>query len=112
MEMPSAFHWKLMKDVNPELFEKWGEFTSKVNIDDCIPAKYKELMLCAMAYMVHCKPATITHTANAIEKCGATLEEVFSVLSMAMMMGGAPVYRDACLNLEEYFTEKFYKEEK
>ena len=112
MEMPSSFHWKLMKDVNPELFTKWNEFCGEVNIDDCIPGKYRELMLCCMAYVLHCKPATITHTANAIEKFGCSLEEVFSVLGLAMMMGGAPVYRDACLNLEEYFTEKYYKEEK
>lgn len=106
MNSPSTYHWELMKEMNPEQFARWTEFSNSVNINDCIPAKYKELILCAMAYVKHCKPATITHTMNAMEKYGATKEEIFSVLGLAMMMGGAPAYRDACLNLEEYLKTK------
>jgi hypothetical protein len=35
---------------------------------------------------------------NAMEKVRATKEEVFFLLSLAMLMGGASAYRDACLN--------------
>ena len=106
MDMPSSYHWELMKEMNPEQYAKWTEFCGLVNQHDCIPAKYKELMLCAMAYIRKSKPATITHTMNAMEKYGATKEEVFSVLGLAMMMGGAPVYREACLTLEDYLKTK------
>ncbi len=106
MNSPSVYHWELMKAMNPEQFAKWSEFSGLANLNDCIPAKYKELIFCAMAYVLHCKPATINHTMNAMEKCGATKEEVFSVLSLAMLMGGASAYRDACLNLEEYLKTK------
>jgi len=106
MNGPSAYHWELMKEINPEQFVKWNEFFSLANVNNCIPDKYKELIICGMAYVTHCKPATITHTMNAMEKYGATKEEIFSVLALAMGMGGAPAYRDACLNLEEYLKTK------
>lgn len=106
MNQPSSYHWELMEEINPDQRKKWNEFCSLVNVNDSIPAKYKELIVCGMAYVLHCKPATITHTMNAMEKYGATKEEVFTTLGLAMMMGGATAYRDACLNLEEYLKTK------
>lgn len=105
MEAPSTYHWQLMKEINPEQFEKWSEFGALSNPGQ-IPDKYRELIFCGIAYALHCKPATINHTMNAMDKYGCTKEEVFSVLCQVLTMAGASAYRDACLNLEEYLKTK------
>jgi len=105
MELPSTYHWEWMKEVNPGQFEKYNDFGAMSNPGE-IPAKYRELIFCAIAYALHCKPATINHTMNAMDKYGCTKEEIHSVLSQIMMMAGASAYRDAVLNLEDYLKTK------
>ena len=89
-----AYHWELMDEMSPEMRSAYLKFTSMANEGEIIPKKYRELMVLGMACVLRSAPA--------VEKYGATKEEIFMVLATAMSLGGVPAYREACIALEEY----------
>ena len=96
-----AYHWELMDEMSPEM-SAYLKFTSMANEGEIIPKKYRELMVLGMACVLRSAPAVKTHAQTAVEKYGATKEEIFMVLATAMSLGGVPAYREACIALEEY----------
>ena len=97
-----AYHWELMDEMSPEMRSAYLKFTSMANEGEIIPKKYRELMVLGMACVLRSAPAVKTHSQTAVEKYGATKEEIFMVLATAMSLGGVPAYREACIALEEY----------
>lgn len=100
-----AYHWQLMGEMNPEMLANCRAWMGEINKGETIPLKYQELISVGMAYVLRSEPAILTHTANAVEKYGATKQEIFTVLALAMMLGGVPAYRESCLALEEYLSK-------
>jgi len=101
-----GYHWQLMGEMDKTLLEKWQSYAAAINREEVIPAKYQELIICGMAYVLKSEPATLTHTANAMEKFGASKDEIFTVLTLSLLLAGAHTYRQACLTLEEYLSDK------
>lgn len=98
----AAYHWELMDEMSPEMRSAYSNFTALANEGEIVPKKYRELMVLGMACVLRSAPAVRTHAQIAVEKYGATKEEIFMVLATAMSLGGVPAYREACIALEEY----------
>lgn len=97
-----AYHWDLMDEMSPEMRSAYSNFSGMANKDEILPKKYRELIVFGMACVLRSAPAVQTHAQIAVEKYGATKEEVFAVLATAMSLGGVPAYREACNTLEEF----------
>ncbi|MCI8512802.1 MAG: carboxymuconolactone decarboxylase family protein [Lachnospiraceae bacterium] len=97
-----AYHWELMDEMSPNMRSAYTSFSSMANQDEILPKKYRELMVFGMACVLRSAPAVLTHAQTAVEKYGATKEELFAVLATAMSLGGVPTYREACNALENY----------
>ena len=95
-----AYHWELMDEMSPEMRSAYLKFTSMANEGEIIPKKYRELMVLGMACVLRSAPAVKTHAQTAVEKYGATKEEIFMLLSTGMCLGGVTAYREACFSLE------------
>jgi alkylhydroperoxidase/carboxymuconolactone decarboxylase family protein YurZ len=98
-------HWELLKEMDPHLSETIVKWRSEVESNPLIPAKYQELMRVAMGCVLRFTPAVKTHAALAI-KAGATKDEVFATLMIAMLMGGVPSFREAGTALCDLFNEE------
>jgi alkylhydroperoxidase/carboxymuconolactone decarboxylase family protein YurZ len=95
-----AFHWKLMSEVDPALYEKTSAWRAQVGSKTRMTPKDFELVRVAVAMSLGGRLATRSHTEMALKK-GATKEEIFEILSVVMMMGGIALYREACEAVED-----------
>lgn len=98
----AAYHWELMDEMSPDMKSAYMNFSSMANKEEILPKKYRELLVFGMACVLRSAPAVKTHAQTAVEKYGATKEELFVVLATAMSLGGVPAYREACIALEDY----------
>lgn len=97
-----AYHWELMDEMSPKMRNAYFTFSGMANEDEILPPKYRELLVFGMACVLKSAPAVQTHAQIAVEKYGATKEELFAVLATAMGIGGVPAYREACIALEGF----------
>jgi 4-carboxymuconolactone decarboxylase len=102
MEKKQAYHWRLMKQENPELYTKVQAWRNELSDNDVIPPKYKQLIMLAMACALRYERGIRTHGRMALE-AGATREELYATVAQSMTIGGIPAYRTGCDVLEEIF---------
>ena len=98
-------HWELLKEMDPHLSDTIVAWRKEVESNDLIPAKYQELMRVAMGCVLRFTPAVKSHADLAV-KAGATKDEVFATLMVAMLMGGIPAFREAGTALCDFFNEE------
>ncbi|MCD8084294.1 MAG: carboxymuconolactone decarboxylase family protein [Clostridiales bacterium] len=102
MNINSMYHWQLMDEINPECRKAFQELSRQTNRNEVLPPKYRELIVFGMACVLRSAPAVYTHGRTAMERYGATKEELFAVMAASMTLGGVPAYREASLVLEEF----------
>ncbi len=95
------YHWALMDEINPQLYEHFKNVMAQINYDEVIPPKYREMIVLGMAIAERCAPATRAHATACIEKYGVTKEELFCVVASALTLGGVPAYREACATMQD-----------
>ncbi len=96
----STFHWKWMKETHPDLFEQTSEWRKSIGDCSSLTPKEQELIKLSVAATLHCRPAVRSHTEAALKQ-NATEDDVFSALTIVLMVAGISAYRDACLFIED-----------
>lgn len=80
-----------MKSKAPDIGKAFGPFFQTLMKDGALSVKQKELIAVGIAVATRCEPCIYAH----VEKCfknGVTGAEIMDAVSVAVMMGGGPVY--------------------
>ena len=93
-------------DSAPEL-SKFLKYVHTAEEPKALDAKTKELISLAIAVVVRCEPCILWHCEAAIN-AGATKEEIFDALKVAVVMGGGPALMHAVKAYE--IAKEFLKE--
>ncbi|MDO9150935.1 MAG: carboxymuconolactone decarboxylase family protein [Methylotenera sp.] len=78
-----------LRTGSPDLMKAFGDLASAATKDGVLDKKTKELIALALGVAAHCDGCIGFHT-QALSKLGASKEEVFEALGMAVYMGGGP----------------------
>lgn len=97
-------HWDVLRSYDPELSEKVAAWRGEYEKREVLPIKYQELMKLSMACAIRYSAAIEAHGKAALAR-GATKEEVFATISLAMTIGGVPAYREAATVLKDVLME-------
>ena len=83
------------------------ELEDRAFCDDALPKKTKELMALSISIVTKCEPCMEWHLDQAMQ-AGATDEEIYETIDVAIEMGGgqAAAYARFVLKAMEYFKEK------
>jgi AhpD family alkylhydroperoxidase len=96
-----------LRELQPELFEKFLEFEKAVYEPGRLSAKMKELIAVAVTHVTQCDACIAVHTRNAKE-CGATDEEIAEAVFVAMALrAGAAVghFKSSARILDQHHHE-------
>jgi ribonuclease HI len=88
-------------------FNKFFALDNKAYVEGALPAKTKELMGLVASSVMRCNDCIFYHIDRAIQE-GATREELYESLNIALVVGGSiviPHLRYAFEVLEEIFSE-------
>lgn len=78
-----------LRTYAPDVMKAFGDLATAATKDGVLDKKTKELIALALGVAAHCDGCIGFHT-QALSKLGATKEEVFEALGMAVYMGGGP----------------------
>lgn len=78
-----------LRTYTPDVMKAFGDLATAATKDGVLDKKTKELIALALGVAAHCDGCIGFHT-QALSKLGATKEEVFEALGMAVYMGGGP----------------------
>lgn len=73
----------------PEVMKSFYALNKAYSTPGALDAKTKELIALAIGVATHCDDCIAFHTHSAL-KAGATQEEIFEMLGVAVFMGGGP----------------------
>ena len=92
---------------NVKTYKSFLELEEKAFNDGAISKKTKELMALSISIVTKCEPCMEWHLDQALQ-AGATDEEIYETIDVAIEMGGGPAaaYARFVLNALEYFKEK------
>jgi AhpD family alkylhydroperoxidase len=92
---------------NVKTYKPFLELEEKAFHDGVLNKKTKELMALSISIITKCEPCMEWHLDQALQ-AGATDEEVYETIDVAIEMGGgqAGAYARFVLNALEYFKEK------
>jgi AhpD family alkylhydroperoxidase len=98
---------KLLQQGAPDTVKAFGALAMAATATKAIDTKTKELMALAIGIAVHCEGCVAYHTKMAHQH-GATREEVFETVSLAVYMGGGPsaVFGGDALRAYDQFSAK------
>ena len=88
-----------MKELTPDAVAAFSGLFAKTIKDGALSVKEKELIALGMGLVLRCEPCIRMHTKKCLD-AGATKEQVLDVASVALMMGGGPVYTHIPLLIE------------
>jgi alkylhydroperoxidase/carboxymuconolactone decarboxylase family protein YurZ len=77
--------------MDPQAYEKFGELREYLHDDGLLPEKTKELLFLAMCCAIRFSPGTRGHAEKALAH-GATRQEIFRILEMAILTAGVAAY--------------------
>lgn len=80
---------KQMRSSAPEVMQAFGMLSAAATKDGALDKKTKELIALALGVAAHCEGCIGFHT-QALVKLGASKQELFETLGMAVYMGGGP----------------------
>lgn len=97
---------RAMFQAAPETMTGFKKIMDSASQDGALDAKTKELMALSIAVAIRCE-GCITFHARAVQKKGASREEVAEALAVAVEMGGGPaaVYGGEALAAFDQFAE-------
>lgn len=100
-----TLHLEFLKNV--KTYKPFLELEKKAFSDGVLNKKTKELMALSISIVTKCEPCMEWHLDQALQ-AGATDEEVYETIDVAIEMGGGPAgaYARFVLNAMEYFKEK------
>ncbi|MDP2153758.1 MAG: carboxymuconolactone decarboxylase family protein [Methylotenera sp.] len=78
-----------LRTGSPDLMKAFGDLASAATKNGVLDKKTKELIALALGVAAHCDGCIGFHT-QALNRLGASKEEVFEALGMAVYMGGGP----------------------
>ena len=84
---------EMLAELKPEILKDWYTMRKKIFEDGAIPRKYKELIMMALCF-ARLYPAGEAHMKAAMEY-GATKEEVFEAMLLAIPGVGIPAFSTA-----------------
>jgi alkylhydroperoxidase/carboxymuconolactone decarboxylase family protein YurZ len=82
---------EVMAEMEPEILKEWYKMRKKIFEKGVIPRKYKELIVMAMCCARLYQLGAEGHMKAALE-CGATKEEIFEVMLLAIPGAGIPAF--------------------
>ncbi len=88
---------RMMKELEneiPETMAGYEKMQRNHSMNGALSAKTKELIALGISITTQCEECIVTHLRHAIEG-GASRAEILEVISVAIMMGGAPVMASA-----------------
>ncbi len=90
----------LRRELAPETYEAFKEFSRRVFADGAIPAKTKQLIAVAVAHTTQCPYCIKGHTDAAL-KAGATAQEIMEAIWVAAEMRAGGAYAHSVNALDE-----------
>lgn len=90
---------KALRTLAPGAMDGFGTLSSAVKTGGVLDVKTKEYVALGMAVALRCEPCIGFHIA-ALQKAGATRDELADVLAMAIQMGGGPAVMYAAKALD------------
>ncbi|MBN1906794.1 MAG: carboxymuconolactone decarboxylase family protein [Deltaproteobacteria bacterium] len=105
IEDRKSLYLEFLKNV--KTYKPFLELEKKAFKDGALSKKTKELMALSVSIVTKCEPCMEWHLDQAL-KSGATDEEVYETIDVAIEMGGGPASAYARFGLKalEYFKEK------
>jgi alkylhydroperoxidase/carboxymuconolactone decarboxylase family protein YurZ len=85
--LQEAFHFTVLKEHDPELYELTQRARGHVMADGAVPAKIKTLMA-MLCDAVRDRHAAVPHLANVARAQGATDAEIAETIAVAYWIGG------------------------
>jgi alkylhydroperoxidase/carboxymuconolactone decarboxylase family protein YurZ len=85
--LQEAFHFVVLKEHDPELYELARQTRRRVMADGALPAKIK-LLMAMLCDAVRDRHAAVPGLANVARAQGATEEEIAEMLAVAYWIGG------------------------
>lgn len=80
---------KTMGQAGPEALSGFRALSKAVTQTPVLDAKQQELIALGMAVVQRCEPCIMLHT-EALQRSGATREELVAMLGLAIQMSGGP----------------------
>ena len=98
-------HLKFLNKV--KTYKPFLELEEKAFNDGALTKKTKELMALSISIVTKCEPCMEWHLGQAL-RAGATDEEVYETIDVAIEMGGGPAgaYARFVINALDYFKER------
>ncbi len=95
----------LLRQGVPDTMKAFAALSTAATASNAIDSKMKELMALAVGIAVHCDGCVAYHTKMAHQH-GATRQEVFETVALAVYMGGGPaaVYAGDALRAYDQFA--------
>lgn len=92
---------------NAKTYKPFLELEEKAFAEGALSKKTKELMALSISIVTKCEPCMEWHLDQAMQ-AGATVEDVYETIDVAIEMGGGPAaaYARFVLNALEYFKNK------
>jgi AhpD family alkylhydroperoxidase len=90
----------MRKQLVPQVYDAFQEFSKKAFADGALPAKTKQLIAVAVAHVTQCPYCIRGHTRGAIRH-GATHEELMEAIWVAAEMRAGAAYAHSLLSLDE-----------
>ncbi len=105
IEDRKSLHLEFLKNV--KTYKPFLEVEEKTFRDRALNKKTKELMALSISIVTKCEPCMEWHLDQALQS-GATDEEIFETIDVAIEMGGGQsvAYARFVLSALEYFREK------
>ena len=107
-EVAAQYHagYAVLAEAIPASTSSFGRLVMDTTADGDLSAKTKELIAFAIAISVRCD-GCLAHHAQAVQKAGATRQEVAEMIGVAILMGGGPssVYGAQALRAYDEFVK-------
>lgn len=98
---------KLMKTYSSDVAKGFSDLHAAATQDGALDKKQKEFVALGIAIAVKCEGCILAHVKTCL-KLGVTMEEIASVVDVAVLMGGGPatVYGGKALEIAEYLINE------
>lgn len=97
--------YRELNQLMPDTMKAFGELHRQAVADGALDHATKELMAVAIGIATHCDDCITLHLHEAL-RAGATREQVFDAIGVAVLMGGGPAstYATKALQALEQYT--------
>lgn len=91
----------------PKIAKSFGELHDAALEDKELSPKTKELIALGISIAIRCEDCIVCHV-DAAQKAGATLEEIYETVEVAVMMSGGPgiAYGSKAIAAAEEYSKK------